>query len=259
MIKTNRECFLQRVRQAVVCGNRAGVGTDPGPKGRIAEADFGQNLLARFSQSLNEVGGHAHTVRDVDDAARLITEIITACGARRVLLGQGPLADRLSLLSRIGSVGVEILAVNDLSLDNCRPTFFSADIGIGEVNYLIAETGSVVLMAAPEQPRSLSLLPPVYVAVAEASQILPDLFDLFRLAEWSKLSALPSCMSLVTGPSKTGDIELRLVTGVHGPGEVHVVVINQADTRPNPGDVTLTADLPPSSGPEIIAPKVLLG
>jgi L-lactate utilization protein LutC len=67
-------------------------------------------------------------------------------------------------------------------------------------------------------------LPPLHVAVAGREQILPDLFDLFdgRLAA----DRLPASVSIITGPSKTGDIELRLVTGVHGPGEIHVVVID---------------------------------
>jgi L-lactate dehydrogenase complex protein LldG len=97
------------------------------------------------------------------------------------------------------------------------------------VDYLIAETGSVVLASRNEQPRSVSLLPPVHVAVAHRRQLLPDLFDLFSQLDLQKIG-FPSNLSIITGPSKTGDIELRLVTGVHGPGEIHVVVID-SETR----------------------------
>ena len=83
-------------------------------------------------------------------------------------------------------------------------------------------------MSRPDQPRSLSLLPPFHVAIADRRQLLPDLFDLFEERLWAEEHGLPSCLSLITGPSKTGDIELRLVTGVHGPGEVHVVLIDRA-------------------------------
>jgi L-lactate dehydrogenase complex protein LldG len=79
----------------------------------------------------------------------------------------------------------------------------------------------------PEQPRSLSLLPPIHVAVAERRQLLPDLFDLFEINK----GELPACLSIITGPSKTGDIELRLVTGVHGPGEIHVILIDPASAE----------------------------
>jgi L-lactate dehydrogenase complex protein LldG len=83
----------------------------------------------------------------------------------------------------------------------------------------------VILTSRPGQPRALSLLPPVHVAVAERRQILPDLFDLFTVLG-AAVDELPASVTIITGPSKTGDIELRLVTGVHGPGEIHVVLID---------------------------------
>jgi L-lactate dehydrogenase complex protein LldG len=83
----------------------------------------------------------------------------------------------------------------------------------------------VIVACRPEDPRSVGLLPPVHIAVAQRRQLLPDLFDLFAAYSANgTLPSLPSCLSVITGPSKTGDIELRLVTGVHGPGEVHVVL-----------------------------------
>jgi L-lactate utilization protein LutC len=69
------------------------------------------------------------------------------------------------------------------------------------------------------------LLPPIHLAVVDATCVLPDLLDLpARLAEHSAAGVLPRNVALVTGPSKTGDIELKLTTGVHGPGEVHVLI-----------------------------------
>jgi L-lactate dehydrogenase complex protein LldG len=79
------------------------------------------------------------------------------------------------------------------------------------------------MLTRPERPRSLSLLPPVHIAVARRDQIIEDLFDLFE-DDLKDVTSLPACVSIITGPSKTGDIELKLVTGVHGPGEVHVVI-----------------------------------
>jgi L-lactate dehydrogenase complex protein LldG len=73
----------------------------------------------------------------------------------------------------------------------------------------------------------LSLLPPVHIAIAERKQLVPDLFDLFPSSNMEQSPTLPSCITFITGPSKTGDIELRLVTGVHGPGEIHVILIDR--------------------------------
>jgi L-lactate utilization protein LutC len=108
-----------------------------------------------------------------------------------------------------------------------RESLFCADIGITGVEALIAETGTIVQASRPGQPRLFSLLPPIYIAIADRSQLVPDLFDWFELIPRDAApNVLHANVSLITGPSKTGDIELRLVTGVHGPGEVHVVLIN---------------------------------
>jgi L-lactate dehydrogenase complex protein LldG len=69
-----------------------------------------------------------------------------------------------------------------------------------------------------------SLVPPVHVAIVEAAQIVPDLFDIFA-AYQGREQELPANLTLITGPSKTGDIELQLTTGVHGPKNWHMIVI----------------------------------
>ena len=70
-----------------------------------------------------------------------------------------------------------------------------------------------------------SLTPPVHIAIVERVQIVPDLIDAFERLAGRGLDALPSNVTLITGPSKTGDIELQLTTGVHGPGKWRVIVI----------------------------------
>ena len=100
----------------------------------------------------------------------------------------------------------------------------------GASSLVSVHTAVALEASSPAEPRSLSLLPPLHIAVASRDQVLPDLFDLFTSERRPPEPSLPSCLSLITGPSKTGDIELRLVTGVHGPGEVHVVLIDPRDT-----------------------------
>ena len=85
----------------------------------------------------------------------------------------------------------------------------------------LADTGSVVLAASPDEPRARSLLPAVHVARLREDRILPSLDDLFAAVG----SDLPSALAIVSGPSKSGDIEQQMTVGVHGPGEVHVVLL----------------------------------
>ena len=71
----------------------------------------------------------------------------------------------------------------------------------------------------------MSLLPPMHIAVVERRQIVPDLFDAFQFLAAGGLDNLPSNITWITGPSKTGDIELQLTTGVHGPGKWRVIIV----------------------------------
>jgi L-lactate dehydrogenase complex protein LldG len=92
--------------------------------------------------------------------------------------------------------------------------------GVSRALYGLAETGSVVLAASPEEPRARSLLPAVHVTLLAEDSILPGLAELFDALGGD----LPSALAIVTGPSRSADIEQMLVIGVHGPGEVHVVL-----------------------------------
>jgi L-lactate dehydrogenase complex protein LldG len=98
----------------------------------------------------------------------------------------------------------------------------AADVGISSADFAIAESGTLAVCSQAGQERAVSLLPLVHVAIVRREQVLADLFDLFE-----RLGAgeLQSSVVLITGPSKTGDIELTLTTGVHGPRQWHVILI----------------------------------
>jgi L-lactate dehydrogenase complex protein LldG len=100
---------------------------------------------------------------------------------------------------------------------------FSVDASITGVSAAIAETGTIVCPSGPGLARGASLIPPVHIAVVSVEQLLPDLYD--YLAAFNDVAALPTNANLITGPSKTADIEGILITGVHGPGDVHVVLL----------------------------------
>jgi len=93
--------------------------------------------------------------------------------------------------------------------------------GVSRASYGLADTGSVVLAASHDEPRSRHLLPDVHVSLLPEDRILPGLEELFAAVGGD----LPSALTIVTGPSRSADIEQRHVVGVHGPGEVHVVLL----------------------------------
>lgn len=92
---------------------------------------------------------------------------------------------------------------------------------ISRASYGLADTGSVVLAASADEPRARHLLPDVHVSLLREEAILPGLDELFAAMRGD----LPSALAIVTGPSRSADIEQRLVVGVHGPREVHVVLL----------------------------------
>jgi L-lactate dehydrogenase complex protein LldG len=94
------------------------------------------------------------------------------------------------------------------------------EAAVSRAVYGVASTGSVVVASSPEEPRSRHLLPEVHVSLLREDDIVPDLAALFAAFH----ARLPSALAIVTGPSRSADIEQRLVVGVHGPGEVHVVL-----------------------------------
>lgn len=99
------------------------------------------------------------------------------------------------------------------------------DAGVVTARAAIAETGTLVLWPDADQPRLLSLLPPVSVVVVEADAIFDNLAQVMAAQAWA--GAMPTNLLLVSGPSKTADIEQTLAYGVHGPKELIVVVVER--------------------------------
>jgi L-lactate dehydrogenase complex protein LldG len=226
---TTRESFLGQVRQAVQSGNRAGQAPALEARGSIGFQGAGPDPVASFCQQFVAAGGQVHRAVDVGVAAGRVLEILRNHSARKVLLGCGDILDRLELGKKLAGLGIDVVPVARCREATCREPFFAADVGISGVDYLVAESGTIVVRSRLQEPRSLTLLPPVHIAVASRDQVLPDLFDVFGKGLADESGSLPSCVIFITGPSKTGDIELRLVTGVHGPGEVHVVLLENGN------------------------------
>jgi L-lactate dehydrogenase complex protein LldG len=97
-------------------------------------------------------------------------------------------------------------------------------VGITSADYCLADTGTLVTIASRDEARLISLLPPVHIAVVDAARMLSGLDELLAIAPLPAEQS--SSMVLITGPSRTADIEQTLVRGVHGPGEIHVVILS---------------------------------
>jgi len=103
----------------------------------------------------------------------------------------------------------------------------SCDTAITTCEWLVARTGSIVMSAAQESGRTVSVYAPVHICIAHTSQLVYDVKDALLKAREKYSGNLPSLITFATGPSRTADIEKTLVVGVHGPKEVYVFLVDQ--------------------------------
>jgi L-lactate dehydrogenase complex protein LldG len=223
----SRETFLARVRQAAASGRQYRVHINPFPE-NAGYCGVREDLVQRFAQEVNLVGGRAQIATNLADAQAKISALLAELRPQNTLVWRHPLLERVQLREQLFQYSGKAFNHDDLLAlppNERRPQALACDFGVTSCDFAIAETGTLLVAAGPGQERMASLLPPVYLTLVERSQIVPDLIDALRLIR--ARGDLPSNITLITGPSKTGDIELQLTTGVHGPGRWEVIVIDQ--------------------------------
>jgi L-lactate dehydrogenase complex protein LldG len=183
---------------------------------RLARADV--DLSKLFIERAGDLKMLVERV-ERDDLIARITAFLREKGCRKVAVPVCPLFEDLELVNALRIAGIEATRWDQMSLDQLYDGY---DCGITDVTYAVAETGSLVIKTNANHGRGLSLVPMFHVAVIDPKQILPDLVDLFtRLAK----EGAGNHVMMISGPSKTADIEMNVVTGVHGPNVVKAFVL----------------------------------
>jgi L-lactate utilization protein LutC len=155
----------------------------------------------------------------VDDLLDAMARFLRGLRCQRVMLSSTPLLMRLKAAGSLGAAGFHARWWSEITADEA----YDFDAGVTEVDYAVAETGTVVIRHRPEHGRLVSLVPFVHVAVVEPRQCVPDLIDLFDALS---RDGTGSGVTMISGPSKTADIEMNTVTGVHGPNIVKAFVLS---------------------------------
>ncbi len=107
---------------------------------------------------------------------------------------------------------------NTISLATC-------DVSITSCELLVARTGTIVMSAAQQSGRTVSVYAPVHICIAYTNQLVYDIKDALQLLKEKYTNNIPSLITFASGPSRTADIEKTLVTGVHGPKEVYCFLV----------------------------------
>ena len=196
--------------------------------GRTAEAPASQRpaiYVSRRPESLdleteiflNEVKklsgvGQKLTSSEIDAALKTLVE---GQNIRRATAWETPYLRQLGITEILNSLGVDVVSPNASKYEMAI-----CDLGITEADYLLPETGTLVLHSSAEKARAVSLLPRIHLAIVRPEMLRADMHQVFAEAKDHHY------LVFITGPSRTADIELTVTLGVHGPKNLYVWMIN---------------------------------
>ncbi len=218
MINTSRENILARLKNAM--GD-----TPPAPAtvcmpiATFSAAEKIEKLQALMTAMRTEV--HLTTR---EGWLETLKEILMARRLQRLLYAPDTwMGPAIAGAWEDGAEGLPAKTAFDRDIEDVKETLFEVDAGITTTTGAIAETGAIVLWPDANEPRSLSLVPPVHIAVLEADKIYNSFCEILQDQDWT--AGMPTNALLISGPSKTADIEMTLAFGVHGPKELILIVL----------------------------------
>jgi len=185
-----------------------------------------QENLAQFVAELEK--NHAQVIKTTKGLmAEVIREQLKALNIDKLLHGEGDAYHEV--LTQLKASKVELQAY-DFSIDNNKELLFNeCPAALSSSRCSIAATGSIVLWPDENEPRSLSLVPPVHFVIVDANKLYADFARLIAANEWQ--NKLPTNVVLISGPSKTADIQQTLAYGAHGPKALIVLLLNSEEAR----------------------------
>ena len=210
-----------------------------------------EDYLTKFESELEKVGGIAYRVTNLEELDVVFERILMLAETRSVALSRNPLLAEVRASDRLAALNMSVTSWSvgsGLGETSSLPAFttasFEAGSGVTGVDFALAETGTLVLSSSTEGVQVASLAPPIHVALYRRSQLVGSLDDLLPqlLIPSSKDKPAPGrSVVFITGTSRTADIEQILIRGVHGPREVHAILIEDSCLAPAPGGLKASA------------------
>jgi L-lactate dehydrogenase complex protein LldG len=231
---TTEQKTLARIRTAL----QRKEGGAPPPLPRFVDTRVERSpdeLKPRLLAEMKRVSANAIGVSSIEEVEQYVEGLLPSGIPKTVAVSDSPALGniRVFLLNR----GVTLLPTlkefaaaaggSGDTREKYKRELLAVDLGVTCADYALADTGTLVLVSGGEQHRMISLVPPVHVCLLSADRIVPDLAALITRVggEMYSRGSAPNAMTFITGPSRTADIELSLTLGVHGPRELHVLVI----------------------------------
>lgn len=188
------------------------------PRPAIYESRLPESMDSETEHFLDEVrklSGVAQKLSS-DSLSEALKSLVAENGIRKATLWHTPLFEQLGLENTLRSLGIDLV-----SPTADKHEMALCDLGITEADYLLPETGTLILRSSAEKPRAVSLLPRIHLAIVRPEMLRPDLHQVFAEAKDSHY------LVFITGPSRTADIELTVTLGVHGPKNLFVWMLGK--------------------------------
>lgn len=220
-----RDDILARIREALALPSprphlSQSAGKAPTRPGRAWLPEAGETAeqqLTVLTENLSKLKARHIRVPDLAAAATFLADLAKERGWRRVAYHATP-----ETQATVASLSCEAWPL-DSDFDKQR--LEACDAGLTTCEAAVAQTGSILVSSANNGGRALSILPHTHLVLVRLDQVVGDLSDAFGLIRERHGDRLPSMLSFITGPSRTGDIERILVLGAHGPKELVVILV----------------------------------
>jgi L-lactate dehydrogenase complex protein LldG len=212
-----REEILGKVRAALRRGPNTPVPSVP-PAGRVGPRTAGatEAEIEMFLAEIGKLNGVTRRLRARDDLQAALADLVRTEQVRKATFWATPDLLAWEVASRLMALGVELV-----SPQAGMRAVAECDLGVTGVDAALPETGTLLLRSSPEKPRVVSLLPRVHLAILRPSALRADLHQAFAEVKED------GYVVLITGPSRTADIELTLTLGVHGPKSLHAWLLDE--------------------------------
>jgi L-lactate dehydrogenase complex protein LldG len=188
--------------------------------------EMNESIVDQFRLKNESLAGIVHLVSGISEAVEKAFSILQEKEAQNVALSELPDEFQQALEQRCSGVGMNVL----------KPPFNNAELpgaldaiqaGITWAAFAIAETGAIVDFTTDDSHRLVSALPLVHVIMVRAADMIATLKEAATpIRNFYQNNPQNANVSFISGPSRTADIEMRLILGVHGPAETHVIIIN---------------------------------
>lgn len=178
-----------------------------------------EEFYERFKEKLTAMAGECYRVKTAQEIAGLLLPLLQEKKVKRIALVESPLTRMGQLVEELQGAGL------DVKTDHFRLVSPEVDAGITQVEWGIAELGTLVQLGTDVNQRLVSMLPPLHIALAQTSKLVSTLME--ALSVIHSLPEIPGFVGFITGPSRTADIERVLTIGVHGPSQFVAVFVDE--------------------------------